>query len=238
MKSPACRIGLAIAVAAAWPAVAGSGAAGAASDAAATMLRRLFEAPEATASVILERSDPFGGPPERERGRVWFIPGRGLRYKAEDGPSHEIAVDRVTDRVLLFRPSEPHLYEGAWAKAPSRLRQLVSEPERVLRRAGAAEPETRQVRGDAVAGWRLRAGSAGDSAGRSSVWVSGGSEGLPRYVAVANEVDTLLVEFRGWSLRREAKPRDLAVKVPRGTPASPLDPRDLLDAAGGGGESR
>lgn len=212
--------------------------AGASQGAAERMVRRVLEAPEATASVTLERSDPFGGPPDRERGRVWYIPGRGLRYKAEGKASHEFSLDRAADRILLYRPSEPHAYEAPWAKAPARLRQLISDPERVTRGAASAKPETWTVRGARHEGWRLGARSLGDSLPRAAVWVAHGSSGLPRFVAFATDVETLLVEFRNWSLRREARPRDLAVSVPRGTPVSPLDPRELLDAAGGGAESR
>jgi hypothetical protein len=213
-------------------ALAAGGAVAASEDAVTEMVRRLLDAPEATASVVLERSDPFGGPPEREEGRVWYLPGRGLRYRAEGKVKHEIAIDRAADRVILYRPSEPHVYEATWAKAPMRLRQLVADPERVLRGTERAEAESRTVRGRRLDGWRLRGGSLGDSLGRGTVWVTRDDAGLPRYVSVANDVDTLLVEFRGWSLRREARPRDLVVNVPRGTPASPLDPRDLLGGVG------
>jgi hypothetical protein len=204
----------------------------------AAMVRRVLDAPEATASVVLERSDPFGGPPDRERGRVWYIPGQGLRYRVEGRTAQELAANRAADRVTLYRPSEPRLYEAPWARGPLRLRQLVAEPERVVRGAAGAVPETRAVRGVATPGWRLRSGSLGDSLGRVTVWLSRGSAGLPRFVALATDVDTLLVEFRDWSLLAKAKPRDLEIRAPKGTPVSPLDPRDLLDAKGGAGESR
>ncbi|HSQ59332.1 MAG TPA: hypothetical protein VLT84_02675 [Acidobacteriota bacterium] len=206
--------------------------------AAERMVRQVLGAPEATASVVLERSDPFGGPPDRERGRVWYIPGRGMRYKAEGKAPHEFSLDRAADRIVLYRPAEPHAYEAPWAKAPARLRQLISEPERVTRGAASAKPETWTVRGARHEGWRLGARSLGDSLPKATVWVSRGASGLPRFVAFATDVETLLVEFRNWSLRREARPRDLAVSVPRGTPVSPLDPRELLDPARGGPESR
>ncbi len=203
-----------------------------AEDAVRAMVQRLLDAPEATATVVLERSDPFGGPPEREEGRVWYIPGRGLRYRAEGDVKHEMALDREADRVVLYRPSEPHLYEAAWARAPRRLRQLVADPDRVLRGAEGAVPESRDVRGKRHDGWRLREAKLGESDSRTSVWLTRGASGLPHFVSVANEVDTLLVEFRRWTVRRAARPKDLAVDVPHGTPTSPLDPRDLL----GGGE--
>jgi hypothetical protein len=205
-----------------------SGSAAGAGDVVTEMVRRLLDAPEATATVVLERSDPFGGPPEREEGRVWYLPGRGLHYRAEGTVKHEMALDREADRVVLYRPSEPHVYEATWAQAPRRLRQLIADPERVLRSAEDAQAESRPVRGTRVDGWRLRGGSMGDSLGRASVWIARGASGLPRYLSVATDVDTLLVEFRNWSIRRAARPGDLVVTVPRGTPSSPLDPRDLL----------
>ncbi|HEU4725065.1 MAG TPA: hypothetical protein VFU59_07180, partial [Candidatus Eisenbacteria bacterium] len=61
-------------------------------------LRRVLTSPEATAPVVLERSDPFGGPPERERGRVWYIPGRGLRYQVNGSQGLQLAIDRTADR--------------------------------------------------------------------------------------------------------------------------------------------
>ena len=200
----------------------------AADDVVTAMMRRLLDAPEATASVVLERSDPFGGPPEREEGRVWYIPGRGLRYRAEGETKHEMALDREADRVVLYRPSEPHLYEATWARAPRRLRRLIADPERVLRGAEGAVSEPRDVRGKRHDGWRLREEGLGPSGSRTTVWMTRGASGLPQFVSVANDVDTLLVEFRRWSIRRAARPGDLAVDVPRGTPTSPLDPRDLL----------
>lgn len=194
------------------------------------MLERVLTAREATASVVLERSDPFGGPPERERGRVWYIPGRGLRYRADGAHGLQLALDRMADRMLLYRPAEPKLYRAPWAKAPAKLRRLVAEPERVLHGSFGAEPERRDVRGATRAGWKLRPASLGDSLSRVSVWISADSKsGLPRFVSLGSDVDTLLVEFRSWSFPKSARPGDLTVRVPAGTPEAPLDPRELLD---------
>jgi len=200
-------------------------------DAATRALRRVLSAPEATATVVLERSDPFGGPPERERGQVWYVPGRGLRYRAQGAHGIQLSLDRDGDRMLIYRPAEPKLYSGPWAKAPSKLRRLVAEPERVLNGSLDAKAETREVRGVRRPGWRLRAASLGDSLGRVSAWISvDNGTGLPRFVALGSDVDTLLVEFRGWSLRRSARPGDLVIRAPKGTPEGPLDPRGLLDS--------
>lgn len=204
-------------------------------------LRRVLASREATAAVTLERSDPFGGPPDRERGRVWYIPGRGLRYRADGAHGLQLALDRAADRMLLYRPAEPKLYRAPWAKAPSKLRRLVGEPERVLRGSLGAVAEGRSVRGAARSGWRLRPASLGDSLARVSVWVALDSKsGLPRFVSLGSDVDTLLVEFRSWSFPKSARPADLDVRVPPGTPEGPLDPRDLLDPKeeGGGRERR
>ena len=199
-------------------------------DAVTRALRRVLTAREATAAVTLERSDPFGGPPDRERGRVWYIPGRGLRYRADGAKGHQLSIDRSADRMWLYRPAEPKLYKAPWSKAPSKLRRLVAEPERVLRGSLGAEAERREVRGATRAGWRLRPASLGDSLARVSAWVFlDPKSGLPRFVSLGSDVDTLLVEFRSWSFPNGARPRDLEVRVPAGTPEAPLDPRDLLD---------
>jgi hypothetical protein len=104
-----------------------------------------------------------------------------------------------------------------------------------------AQPETRVIRGVRRAGWKLRPASLGDSLGRVSAWLSiDASTGLPAYVSLGSDVDTLLVEFRGWTLRTSARPSDLTIKTPKGTPEGPLDPRGLLETRGEGesGERR
>ena len=200
------------------------------------MLRRVLTAPQATANVVLERSDPFGGPPERERGRVWYIPGRGLRYQASGSQGMQLALDRSADRMLLYRPAEPKVYRGSWSKAPSKLRRLVAEPERVLKGSLDAAAEKRSVRGAPREGWSLKPTSLDDSDARASIWISPDPKsGLPRFVSIASDVDTLLVEFGSWSFRKAARPGDLTVRVPRGTPEGPLDPRELLDTKDGAG---
>ena len=203
----------------------------------ARMLRRVLTAPQATANVVLERSDPFGGPPERERGRVWYIPGRGLRYQANGSQGMQLALDRPADRMLVYKPSEPKVYKGNWSKAPSKLRRLVAEPERVLKGSLEAGPQKRLVRGASRVGWSLKPTSLDDSDSRASIWISPDPKsGLPRFVSVASDVDTLLVEFGSWSFPKSARPGDLTVRVPRGTPEGPLDPRELLDMKDGAGE--
>lgn len=226
----AAALGLALAVSAATSFAAGE------DGPVSRMLRRVLTAPQATANVVLERSDPFGGPPERERGRVWYIPGRGLRYQANGSRGMQLALDRPADRMLLYRPSEPKVYKGNWSKAPSKLRRLVAEPERVLKGSLEAGAERRTVRGASREGWRLKPTSLDDSDARASIWISPDPKsGLPRFVSVASDVDTLLVEFGSWSFPKAARPGDLSVRVPRGTPEGPLDPRELLDTKDGAG---
>ena len=55
--------------------------------------RRVLAAPEATARMIIERSDPFGGSPSRESGRLWLLPGRGLLGRRCDKGNGRISVD-------------------------------------------------------------------------------------------------------------------------------------------------
>jgi hypothetical protein len=206
-------------------------------DAVSRSLRRVLGAPEATATVVLERSDPFGGPPDRERGRIWYVPGRGLRYKADGAMGIQMGLDRQSDRMLLYRPAEPRLYHAPWAKAPSKLRRIVAEPERVMSGSFGAVAETRTIHGVRRSGWKLRPASLGDSLGRVSTWLAiDSATGLPAYVSLGSDADTLLVEFRGWTLRSSARASDLAIPVPKGTPEAPLDPRGLLETRGEAGE--
>ena len=76
---------------------AGGASSGDGPEAAAAMIRRVLTAPEATARVTIERSDPFGGSPARERGRVWFLPGRGLRYRSLEKGGQDVVIDRSKD---------------------------------------------------------------------------------------------------------------------------------------------
>ena len=96
------------------------------------MLARVFRAPEVRSQVTITRSDPFGGPGERSNGRVWFLPGRGLRYRSEERLGEDIVVDREQRTFLVYRPSERVLYRADWDRAPARMRQLITEPERIL----------------------------------------------------------------------------------------------------------
>src|SRR5207245_3270656 len=74
------------------------------------MLARVLRAPEFHARVFITRSDPFGGPGERTAGRIWFLPGRGLRFRSEERGGEDIVVDREKSVFLVYRSSEGVLY--------------------------------------------------------------------------------------------------------------------------------
>lgn len=210
-------------------------------DPARVMIRRVLESSEAVSRVTLSRSDPFGGPPSHERGRVWYLPGRGLRYRSLEKGGQDVVIDRRRDAFLLYSPREAVLYRGAYGRAPDRLRRLIAEPERALAGDLAPAPERRDVPGGARDGYRIGGGSLSEPARKVSLWVAGDPQsGLPRWVSLASETDTLWVEFHEWRFETKARERDLSISAPKGTREEPLDPRDLLERAGPGrtGESR
>ena len=202
------------------------------------MLRRLVTAPEATSRVVIERSDPFGGAPDRERGRLWYLPGRGLRYRSDRRGGQDLVIDRDRDAFLLYSPSERRLYRAPFARAPLRIRRLIVEPERILEKDLRPVPERRTIHGVARSGYRLRSASLGDSLGEVATWIAADpSSGLPRWIAITSEAESVLVDLEGLGLRKKAKPGDLASSAPKGTPEEPLDPREFLGGAKRG-ESR
>ena len=199
------------------------------------MLERVLRAPEVVSRVLIARSDPFGGPDERTTGRLWFLPGRGLRYRSEERGGEDIVLDRDQQVFLVYRGTERVLYRASWDRAPARLKQLVSEPERFLERDLEAVAERRLLGGAFREGFRLRRATLGDSLPSVSVWIAGDpATGLPRWLSATAEEDSILVEFRGLTLLGNANARDLLPRLPRGVQVQPLDPRDLLP----GGESR
>ena len=218
-------------LAASWGACAASSVEG--SDLVVAMIRRVLTAPEATARVTIERSDPFGGPPARERGRVWFLPGRGLRYRSLEKGGQDVVIDRSKDAFLMYSPEEEVLYRGAYGKAPARLRRLIAEPEQLITKNLSPTADRRDVRGAPRDGYRLRPAALGDNEQKVSTWIARDSKSnLPRFVSIASDVDTVLIEFREWKLQAKARPADLASSAPRGIHEEPLDPRDLLQRAG------
>lgn len=179
--------------------------------------------------MVIERSDPFGGEPSREAGRIWLIPGRGLRFQSSAPGGQEIVIDRVKEVFLLYSPSEQTVYRAPYTRAPARLRRLVAEPERFLRAGLEARAERRSIRGRPQDGYRIRGGSLGDSLPEVSVWMSRErGTGLPHRVSISSPTDTIWIEFRDWSLAPRARPADLTLSAPAGTREAPLDPRELL----------
>jgi hypothetical protein len=202
------------------------------------ILRRVMTAPEVTARVWIERSDPFGGPPALERARLWYLPGRGLRYQSERKGGHEMVIDRERDAFLVYSQAERVVYRAPFARSPHQMRQLIAEPERILTKNLRSTPEQRVIDGAPRSGYRLRSASLGDSLGEVSTWIAADpSTGLPRWIAIASEAESVLVELRGLTLLKTARPRDLVLSAPKGTPEEPLDPRELLGGAKRG-ESR
>jgi len=96
------------------------------------MVRTILDAPEVTSDVVLERSDPFGGDPDVERGQLWYLPGRGLRFKSSRTHGHDMAVDRGKEKFYLYSPNENVIYQAPFEKAPARIRKLIQDPDRVL----------------------------------------------------------------------------------------------------------
>jgi len=201
--------------------------------------RRVLGAPEARARMVIDRSDPFGGEPTRERGTLWLLPGRGLRYRSTEPGGQELVVDRVREVFLLYSPSERRVYRAPYARAPGRLRRLIAEPERFLSADLNARPERRRVRGASHDGYRIRSGSLGDSIPEVSVWMSPDRRsGYPHWVTISSPTDTVWIEFRDWTIAAKARPANLVLSAPPGTPESPLDPRELLNRGETGRESR
>jgi hypothetical protein len=199
------------------------------------MVRPLFEARSVTARILLYRSDPFGGPPERFRGRLWYQPGRGLRVRFERHGGEEILADRAKGELLLYRASEGVVRRSPWDRAPARIRRLVEDPERMLAGDPGARPERLPVVGEEREGYRLSGAALEDSSRGTSVWVAADPRsGLLRWITLSAEDDTVWVELLDLALRSKARAGDLTLSAPSGARVEPLDPRDLL----GGGESR
>jgi hypothetical protein len=201
--------------------------AGSADEEARAMIRPLLEAGQVTSSVTLERSDPFGGDPDRETGKLWYIPGRGLRYRSVGKGAQDILVDRERQAFFLYNEAEGKVYRAPFERAPARIRSLILNPEDTLDRDLRAVPEVRAIAGRARAGYRVRSAGAPDTG--VSIWIAADpASKLPRWIAFASEAESLLVELRDVTLRKTPRLSDLTLSAPKGTPEEPLDPRELL----------
>jgi len=197
------------------------------------MIRPVLTAGETVADVRIERSDPFGGHPERERGRLWYLPGRGIRYRSEARQGQDVIVDRARDAFQLYSAAQRVVYRGPFERAPTRLKALVLHPDDLLSKPLLAVPERRRIGGAERAGYRLRDGALGDSLREWSVWIAGDSKtGLPRWVSIASDIDTLSIEFERFTMRSTARPGDLALDLPPGTKVESLDARELFQDHG------
>ena len=239
-RSPSALVGLlAVAVLVSAAAAPREGDHGAAVQ---RMIRPVVTAGEAVTNVRIERSDPFGGPPERERGRLWYLPGRGIRYRSEAGRGQDVIADKARDAFQLYSPAQRVVYRGPFERAPGRLKALIVDPDAILSKPLQAVPERRRIGGADRAGYRLRDGALGDSLREWSVWVGGDSKtGLPRWVSIASDIDTLSIEFERFTLRSTARAGDLALELPPGTKVESLDAREIWKDGGKGpgkGESR
>lgn len=206
---------------------AGGGSAGGAVQ---DMIRSIVEAPEVVTNLVIERSDPFGGPPDREKGQVWFIPGRGLRYRSSRPGGQDVVIDRETGAFLVYNPTEKTVYRAAFDRAPARLRRLIEDPHHALSVDLRAVAESRAVHGTSRAGYRLRTVAIGDSMPEVTTWIAPSAPGgLPRWIAFASDADSVLLQLDGLVLRKSAKASDLKLSAPTGTKEQPLDPRELLE---------
>ena len=193
------------------------------------MIRPVLTTGEAVSAVRIERSDPFGGPPERERGRVWYLPGRGIRYRSEGGRGQDLVADPSRDIFQVYSRSQRVVYKGPFDRAPARLQSIVLHPDDLLAKPLRAVPEKRRIGGSVRAGYRLREGALGDSLREWSVWVGGDTKtGVLRWVSVASDIDTLSIEFERFALASKARPEDLTQNVPPGTKVESLDAREIF----------
>ncbi|HEU5310663.1 MAG TPA: hypothetical protein VFV24_04340 [Candidatus Eisenbacteria bacterium] len=199
-----------------------------ADEEARAMIRPLLSAGEVVASVTIERSDPFGGDPDRETGKLWFIPGRGLRYQSTGKNAQDILADRERQAFFLYDKSQGKVYRAPFERAPARIRALILDPEQTVNRDLRAVPETRTIAGRPRAGYRVRSAGSPESSA-VAVWIAADpASKLPRWIAFASEAESLLVELRDATLRKTPRLSDLVLSAPKGTPEEALDPRELL----------
>ena len=219
-------VALALATVARAPSAATDG--DAASDVRA-MVRKILDAPEVMSDVTLERSDPFGGDPTVERGKLWYLPGRGLRLRSTKTNGQDLVVDRDKQKFYLYSPAENTIYQAPFEKAPARIRRLIQEPDRVLDKNLRAVGESRSIQGRMRKGYRILATGIGDSLSAVSIWVAPDpSTKQLRWLSVSTAAESLLIDLRSLTIRNKAEPGHLALSAPAGALEQPLDPRAML----------
>ncbi|HEU4941351.1 MAG TPA: hypothetical protein VFT97_06995 [Candidatus Eisenbacteria bacterium] len=194
-----------------------------------TMVKKILDAPEMTSDVVLERSDPFGGAPDVERGKLWYLPGRGIRFKSSRTHGHDMVVDRAKEKFYLYSSSENVIYQAPFEKAPARIRRLIQDPERVLDKNLRAVEQSRIIHGRSRHGYRILSTGLGDSLTSVSIWVAPDpSTGQLHWLSVSTPAESLLVELRSLAIRKKAEPGHLTLSAPASATEQPLDPREML----------
>ncbi|HZV90802.1 MAG TPA: hypothetical protein VFF34_02210 [Candidatus Nitrosocosmicus sp.] len=193
------------------------------------MVRTILDAPEVTSDVVLERSDPFGGDPDVERGQLWYLPGRGLRFKSSRTHGHDMAVDRGKEKFYLYSPNENVIYQAPFEKAPARIRKLIQDPDRVLDENLRAVAQTRTIQGRSRRGYQILSTGIGDSLTSVGIWVAPDpSTRQLHWLSISTPADTLLIELRALTIRKKAEPGHLTLSAPANATVEPLDPREML----------
>ena len=193
------------------------------------MVRTILDAPEVTSDVVLERSDPFGGDPDVERGKLWYLPGRGIRFKSSRTHGHDMVVDRPKEKFYLYSPNENVIYEAPFEKAPARIRQLIEDPDRVLEKNFRAVEQSRTIHGRSRHGYRILSTGLGDSLTSVAIWVAPDpSTRQLHWLSISTPADSLLIELRALTVRKKAEPGHLALSAPASATVQPLDPREML----------
>ena len=193
------------------------------------MVRSILDAPEVTSDVVLERSDPFGGSPDVERGKLWYLPGRGLRFKSSRTHGHDMVVDRGKEKFYLYSPNENVIYQAPFEKAPARIRTLIQDPDRVLDKNLRAVAQSRTIQGRSRRGYRILSTGIGDSLTSVAIWVAPDpSTRQLHWLSISTPADSLLIELRALTIRKKAEPRHLALSAPASAAVEPLDPREML----------
>ncbi|HTK69885.1 MAG TPA: hypothetical protein VL857_08800 [Candidatus Eisenbacteria bacterium] len=193
------------------------------------MARAILDAPEVMSDVVLERSDPFGGQPDVERGKLWYLPGRGIRLKSSQTNGHDMVVDRAKEKFYLYSPSENVIYQASFEKAPARIRRLILDPDRVLDKNLRAVEQSRTIHGRSRRGYQILSTGLGDSLTSVAIWVAADpSTRQLHWLSISTPADSLLIELRALTIRKKAEPGHLTLSAPASATEQPLDPQEML----------